>query len=350
MNNMRQLINLMEGVASIPGIGNTKIDEKSTSEKQARFMAAASHDPKFAKKVGIDQSVAKEFNKADTGTELLSKSAKNDESCSMEESHVSDGQMSNPGVAREILAMEDSGNDINFISSSIRQNYDLAASEEELKRMVAGETGYGQNPNFDNMFHSALDHFLNGDDTSFDHMGDEDDYTDQSMRAGEMGMEEATGARKPTIDPAEVNVMVSLPVDAAKMRAHEILAASTTSDVKKQYLARQIDAARNTMAVVKMLYDMILKGEGNGVQGSFYSRKFDEETMKEDFNNGYDTERRTDGNDYFPNGADSPVVKKVGPSGARQGDNPEQKKMQVAETHSELVYAYRKYLKESAKK
>jgi len=28
-------------------------------------MAAAAHDPKFAKKVGIPQKVAKEFNKAD---------------------------------------------------------------------------------------------------------------------------------------------------------------------------------------------------------------------------------------------------------------------------------------------
>jgi len=29
-------------------------------------MAAAAHDPKFAKKVGIPQKVAKEFNRADT--------------------------------------------------------------------------------------------------------------------------------------------------------------------------------------------------------------------------------------------------------------------------------------------
>lgn len=34
-------------------------------------MAAAAHDPKFAKRVGVSQSVAKEFNKADTGTKLL---------------------------------------------------------------------------------------------------------------------------------------------------------------------------------------------------------------------------------------------------------------------------------------
>lgn len=40
----------------------------STSAKQARTMAAAAHDPKFAAKVGIPQKVAKDFNKADTGT------------------------------------------------------------------------------------------------------------------------------------------------------------------------------------------------------------------------------------------------------------------------------------------
>jgi len=50
----------------------------STSEKQARFMAAAAHDPKFAKRVGIPQKVAKDFNKADTGTNLLSDAAKDE--------------------------------------------------------------------------------------------------------------------------------------------------------------------------------------------------------------------------------------------------------------------------------
>lgn len=36
-------------------------------------MAAAAHDPKFAKKVGVPQSVAKDFNRADAGTALLSR-------------------------------------------------------------------------------------------------------------------------------------------------------------------------------------------------------------------------------------------------------------------------------------
>lgn len=36
---------------------------KSTAQK--RLMAGAAHDPAFAKKVGVPQSVAREFNAAD---------------------------------------------------------------------------------------------------------------------------------------------------------------------------------------------------------------------------------------------------------------------------------------------
>jgi hypothetical protein len=45
----------------------------SKSAKQARTMAAAAHNPKFAKKMKIPQKVAKEFNKADKGTSKLRK-------------------------------------------------------------------------------------------------------------------------------------------------------------------------------------------------------------------------------------------------------------------------------------
>jgi hypothetical protein len=38
----------------------------SKSPAQARLMAAAAHNPQFAKKVGVPQSVAREFNQADT--------------------------------------------------------------------------------------------------------------------------------------------------------------------------------------------------------------------------------------------------------------------------------------------
>jgi hypothetical protein len=39
----------------------------STSKKQHNFMAAAAHNPAFAKKVGVSMDVAKEFNQADKG-------------------------------------------------------------------------------------------------------------------------------------------------------------------------------------------------------------------------------------------------------------------------------------------
>ena len=44
--------------------------ERSKSQSQARMMAGAAHNPKFAKKVGVATKVAKEFNKADTGKDI----------------------------------------------------------------------------------------------------------------------------------------------------------------------------------------------------------------------------------------------------------------------------------------
>jgi len=43
----------------------------SKSKAQAKLMSAAAHSPEFAKKVGVKQSVAKEFNEADAGTGIL---------------------------------------------------------------------------------------------------------------------------------------------------------------------------------------------------------------------------------------------------------------------------------------
>lgn len=37
----------------------------SVSDKQKKFMRAAAHNPEFAKKAGIKQSVAREFESAD---------------------------------------------------------------------------------------------------------------------------------------------------------------------------------------------------------------------------------------------------------------------------------------------
>ena len=42
----------------------------SHSPAQARMMAAAAHNPEFAKKVGVPVKVAKEVNQADKGKKL----------------------------------------------------------------------------------------------------------------------------------------------------------------------------------------------------------------------------------------------------------------------------------------
>ncbi len=42
----------------------------SHSPAQARMMAGAAHDPKFAKKVGVPVKVAREYNQADKGKRL----------------------------------------------------------------------------------------------------------------------------------------------------------------------------------------------------------------------------------------------------------------------------------------
>jgi hypothetical protein len=47
----------------------------SKSKAQAKLMAAAAHDPEFAKKVGVPQSVAKKYKRADTGTKILKRNS-----------------------------------------------------------------------------------------------------------------------------------------------------------------------------------------------------------------------------------------------------------------------------------
>ena len=48
----------------------------SKSSAQARLMAMVAHNPGMAKKTGVPVKVAKEFNRADTGSGLLSRALK----------------------------------------------------------------------------------------------------------------------------------------------------------------------------------------------------------------------------------------------------------------------------------
>ena len=79
----------------------------------------------------------------------------------------------------------------------------------------------------------------------------------------------------------DINAVAVMPLPDAKDRARELIAKTYTRDDKKNYLLRQLDNARSAMAVTKLLYDMLLAGEGNRVVGSKYSDKFRESSIAE---------------------------------------------------------------------
>lgn len=80
-----ETVRMADQDAKAGGLAEEQLDEKSVSKAQFRTMAAAAHNPKFARKVGIDQSVAREFHGADQGSNYkkLPKKATEDASWGM---------------------------------------------------------------------------------------------------------------------------------------------------------------------------------------------------------------------------------------------------------------------------
>ena len=79
------------------------------------------------------------------------------------------------------------------------------------------------------------------------------------------------------LSPDEINAILDLPVDIAKEKAIGLINKSSTKQEKKDYLIRQAQNALSSRAIVKLLYDMLLAGEGHGVTGSRYARRFNRE-------------------------------------------------------------------------
>jgi hypothetical protein len=90
----------------------------STSKKQRNFMAAAAHNPAFAKKAGISTKVAKEFNQADKGRKFGSGGMKPVD------------MKKNPGVAKLPTAVR---NKMGFM----KKGGETHAEKGEMKKDVA---------------------------------------------------------------------------------------------------------------------------------------------------------------------------------------------------------------------
>jgi hypothetical protein len=75
----------------------------STSAKQRNFMAAVAHNPEFAKKAGVPQSVGKDFNQADKGRKF-SKGGEMKESKAMVGKEI--GFMKKAGAPKSMIKHE----------------------------------------------------------------------------------------------------------------------------------------------------------------------------------------------------------------------------------------------------
>jgi hypothetical protein len=74
----------------------------STSAKQRNFMAAVAHNPAFAKKAGVSQSVGKDFNQADKGRKF----SKGGDMKKMNMGGYADGGMTKSGMKHEDVKMD----------------------------------------------------------------------------------------------------------------------------------------------------------------------------------------------------------------------------------------------------
>jgi hypothetical protein len=294
MKDMRQLLNLMEGVMAVPGMGKiggseSDMQTAGTVGRNAAYAEFDSAQQPVTEKAppGMEDVVMKlkkeypnDHSKAfATAWSIYNKKhGKAEEGCSMEESvpAVDSCQQTNPATADVACAMEESVSDLIYDQQYSRFS-DLMNSYVEPQEAFDVISREMSEQGIEGEEHDAIMQRLESDffpdDSAFDMMNGPDDFSDD---------------------------------------AEALASAGHGSD--EDY-------------------------------GSASDMEFEEAF---DMQNGYNDVDNANGNDFFPNGADGPVVRAVGPSGARQGDNPEQKKMQVAEVHKELVYGYRNFLKESA--
>ena len=100
----------------------------STSKKQHNFMAAIANNPKFANKVGVPQSVGKDFNNADKGKTFK-------EGGTMKPTDMK----KNPGMAKLPTAVR---NKMGYMKDGGMAHSDIAKDKPMMKK-VAGEAVKG---------------------------------------------------------------------------------------------------------------------------------------------------------------------------------------------------------------
>ncbi len=299
MNNMRKLLNLVESAISpaATGISAGELEENSNdyevTDKDVQ-------DAYTARRIAFANDAPDRYALADYASMLANKRAR-------QQSMKHNGHGFDPITGAAIP--EEAGSGVPQHSAGAFPT--VAAATAAYK---AGQITYQE----------FMDYLSSGPAEPDPATSAADEYADWTMQQGELGKH----ARGLGESPSQEEFSDTVAQVEAELK--KIIAAGTPAAAAFSKVYGMKDTHQWAMAV-----DQVMKSR----LGS---------AMSEDLNNGYDSVLVADGQDFFPNGADTSVVDAVGPSGAKQGDNPGQKKMQVANEHTELVYAYRKYLKENA--
>lgn len=335
MNDMRKLINLFENIQAVPGL-NTGSQLGGNKFKNSAIDEA--REPMY-------HSV---FVQLDDGSWVHQFDADDAEDARLEKE-----SQKNQGYKAIVIRVPKSQADWR-IKDTDKFVKDYLASRATTK--IATKEGLSNSLSVADVadayksgkitYNEFMDYLSKGPGVVAPGIDTDDDYTDYTMRQGEMGNPDRfTEAveEDPAIQQGYDYILNAsnafIPFDEALGEFRIIL-------LKQGYPEKSIPEILNQ--IESRFYDSVV--EEAHADTCTQNNTADCRTacaMEEDINNGYKKRRIVDGQDFFPNGADGPVVDKTGPSAAKQGDNPEQKKMQVAETHKELVYSYRKYLKES---
>ena len=106
----------------------------STSKKQHNFMAAVAHNPAFAKKVGISQSVGKDFSTADKGKTFK---RGGDMATKMNPGFMAMMAKKKAGGGK-MAAFEKSGKDVEKKGMKEGSKADMALDKKQMMGMKAG--------------------------------------------------------------------------------------------------------------------------------------------------------------------------------------------------------------------
>ena len=120
----------------------------STSKKQHNFMAAIAHNPAFAKKVGVPQSVGKDFNAADKGRKFGTGGMARPDIQKANKSKTDHGKMAlfNKGgdmMSSKMKMFEKSGKDVEKKGMKEGSKADMAMDKKQMMGMKKGGMAEG---------------------------------------------------------------------------------------------------------------------------------------------------------------------------------------------------------------